>query len=155
MSCLSQVYFVTDFSYNHSLLHANLIFLAHLPNKSDFGASFFFCPCAVAPSAPFVFPGHGGRDPTGSCRTTCKHENPRPQSEPEAPSLREQPDPAQAETPGVTAELGLEGQPGASWDGWERALGVAQAQCGWFNSLLVLLTRVMVARCGFSARMCQ
>lgn len=44
LSFLPQGYFVTDFSYNHSLLHANLIFLAHLQNKSDFGASGFFCP---------------------------------------------------------------------------------------------------------------
>lgn len=133
MSYFPQGYFVTAFSSNHALLHANLIFLTHLYNKSDFGASFFsthgkHCPSVVPPSAPFVFPGHGGRDPAGSRRTTCKHENPRPQSEPETPSLREQPDPAQAETPGVTPKLGLKGPGGASWDGWKMALGMAQAQ---------------------------
>lgn len=125
MSCFPQGYFVTDFTSNHTLLHANLIFLAHLQNKSNFGAFYFFC---LWQTLSIVFAGHGGRDPAGSCRTTCKHENPRPQSEPEAPSLGEQPDPAQAETPGVTPELGLEGQPGASWDGWEMPVGMAQAQ---------------------------
>lgn len=117
-----------------------------------FWCLFFFC---LWQTLSIVFAGHGGRDPTGSCRTTCKHENPRPQSEPEAPSLGEQPDPAQAETPGVTPELGLEGQPGASWDGWEMPVGMAQAQLWWFNTLLVLLRQVTVAQCGFSAKMCQ
>lgn len=41
MSYFPQGYFVTAFSSNHALLYANLIFLTHLHNKSDFGASFF------------------------------------------------------------------------------------------------------------------
>lgn len=150
MSCFSLGYFVTDFSSSHAFLHA------HLQNKSDSVPLFFahgkHCPCVVAPSAPFVFPGHGGRDPTGSRRTTCKHENPGPQSEPEAPSLCEQPDPAQAETPGVTPKLGLKGQTGVAgkwlWE-WHRL------SFDGLTHFLVLLRQVIVAQCGFSAKVWQ